>query len=214
MNDGALGFYKSVTSSRGLSVPIRITIEGGSALALHADNPSCRGLFTGMTSPLVVDVDGTDMVRDTIAMTPEDVADMSPSVHLASGTSISIHGGWVASGCATPAARVVDVSSSTDRLSSVCSAVDTATGAAGSSTYIVITIDVIVAAGRPRMSEDVSPVPVTSCPPTDRVVVTGDVCADGVVAVLALPPPYLGMASTCGCHAAQRMTLFLALAPR
>jgi hypothetical protein len=73
---------------------------------LHAScgvgDPSYHGLSTGTTSPPVANVVGMDMVHGTIATTFREAADASPFVRLASGTFVSIHGGWVASSCTTP----------------------------------------------------------------------------------------------------------------
>jgi hypothetical protein len=113
----------------------------------------------------VADDDGTDAARGTIAMTPRDATDASPFIRLASGISVSVHGGWVTSGCAMPTARVVDASSSTNRLSSIRFATDPATYVASSSSRAAINVDVTATANSSRATEDAFPMPVANCPP-------------------------------------------------
>jgi hypothetical protein len=91
-------------------------------------------------------------------MTPGDAADVSPFIRLASGTSVSIYGGWVAFGCAMPIARIVDASSSTDRLSSIRSAVDAAACVASGSSHAIVNIGDTATADRSRVTEDAFPV--------------------------------------------------------
>jgi hypothetical protein len=106
-----------------------------------------------------------DTARGTIATTPGDAADVSPSIRLASGTSISIRGGWVTCGHTAPVARVADASFFADRLSSICSTADAATCVAGGSSRVIINVDVTAVVDRSRVTEDACPVPATGCPP-------------------------------------------------
>jgi hypothetical protein len=114
----------------------------------RADDPSYRGLSAGMISPPVTDVDDVDEECGTITMTLGDAADVSPSVHLASGTSISISGGQVTSGCVMPIMCIMDASSSA-RPSPVRSAMDVTIHMTDSSICTVVAADAAVVAVRP-----------------------------------------------------------------
>jgi hypothetical protein len=97
-----------------------------------------------------------DAARGTIAMTPRDAANVSASVRLTSGTSVFVHGGWVASGYAMPVS-IVDVSSSTNCLSYVRFVTDAATCVADGSSCTIISVDIMATVDRSRVIEDASP---------------------------------------------------------
>lgn len=141
----------------------------------HTDDPSYHVLSIGTTPSPTADDDGMDAVRDTITVTPGDVADASPLVCPASSTSVSIHGGWLTFGSAIPAARVTYALSSVDRLSSVRSAADAAMCVAGGSSRSVINVDVTAMADRSRATEDTSPMPAAGSPHMDGVIASGGV---------------------------------------
>jgi hypothetical protein len=129
---------------------------------------------------VATDIGGADMEYGTITTTPGDAADVSPSVLLASGTFISIHRGRITSGCTMPTECV------TDALSSSCPS------------PIRSAVDATIAADYSGMTRDAFPVPTTSCPPVNGVVVTGGACLDGAMAIPAPPLLDLGVASIGG----------------
>jgi hypothetical protein len=153
--DGAPGFCGSVNLSHGMLVPIQIRIRGGSTPTLRADDPSYRGLSAEMISLPATDVDDVDEEYGTITMTLRDTADASPSIRLASGTSISVSGGWVTSGYVMPVMCVMDTSSSA-RPSPVRSAMDVTIHVTDSSVCTVVAADAAVVAVRPAAAANAS----------------------------------------------------------